>query len=64
VSWPVLFDGDGKVSRAYGLRNTLFVLVNKEGNVVYRDNEPPSDVRNTALAVIEFPLFSNYPANE
>ena len=46
VSWPILYDGDGKVSKAYGVKGIpLFVLVNKEGNVVYRDNEPPSDVR-------------------
>jgi len=46
VSWPILYDGDGKVSKAYGVQGIpLFVLVNKEGNVVYRDNEPPSDVR-------------------
>jgi cytochrome c biogenesis protein CcmG/thiol:disulfide interchange protein DsbE len=46
VSWPILYDSDGKVSKAYGVQGIpLFVLVNKEGNVVYRDNEPPSDVR-------------------
>jgi peroxiredoxin len=46
VSWPILYDGDGKVSKAYGVQGIpLFVLINKEGNVVYRDNEPPSDVR-------------------
>jgi len=46
VSWPILYDGEGKVSKAYGVQGIpLFVLVNKEGNVVYRDNEPPSDVR-------------------
>jgi peroxiredoxin len=46
VSWPILYDADGKVSKAYGVQGIpLFVLVNKEGNVVYRENEPPSDVR-------------------
>jgi peroxiredoxin len=46
VPWPMLYDGDGKVSKAYGVQGIpLFVLVNKEGDVVYRDNEPPSDVR-------------------
>jgi peroxiredoxin len=46
VPWPMLYDGDGKVSKAYGVQGIpLFVLVDKEGNVVYRDNEPPSDVR-------------------
>jgi peroxiredoxin len=46
VSWPILYDGDGKVSRAYKVQGIpLFVLVNKEGNVVYRETEPPSDVR-------------------
>jgi thiol-disulfide isomerase/thioredoxin len=46
VSWPILYDGDGKVSKAYAVKGIpLFVLVNKEGDVVYRDNEPPTDVR-------------------
>lgn len=46
VSWPILYDRDGKVSKAYKVQGIpLFVLVNKEGNVVYRDNEPPSEVR-------------------
>jgi cytochrome c biogenesis protein CcmG/thiol:disulfide interchange protein DsbE len=46
VSWPVLYDVEGKVTRTYGVQGIpLFVLVNKEGNVVYRDNDLPSDVR-------------------
>jgi thiol-disulfide isomerase/thioredoxin len=46
VSWPVLYDGEGKVSRAYGVQGIpMFVLVNKEGMVIYRDSELPSDLR-------------------
>jgi thiol-disulfide isomerase/thioredoxin len=46
VSWPVLYDGEGKVARDYKVQGIpLFILVNKEGNVVYRESEPPSDVR-------------------
>jgi peroxiredoxin len=46
VSWPMLFDGDGKVMKAYKVQGIpLVVLVNKEGDVVYRDNGLPSDVR-------------------
>ena len=46
VSWPMLYDGDGKVMKAYKVQGIpLVVLVNKEGNVVYRDNGLPSDVR-------------------
>jgi thiol-disulfide isomerase/thioredoxin len=46
VSWPVLYDGEGKVARVYRVQGIpLFILVNKEGNIVYRDTEPPSDVR-------------------
>jgi len=46
VSWAILYDGEGKIARAYGVQGIpLFVLVNKEGDVVYRDSEPPSDVR-------------------
>jgi thiol-disulfide isomerase/thioredoxin len=46
VSWAVLYDGEGKVSRAYGVQGIpLFILINKEGMVVYRESEPPSDVR-------------------
>lgn len=46
VSWPVLYDGEGRVSRAYKVQGIpLFVLVNKEGIVVYRDSSLPSNVR-------------------
>ena len=46
VSWPILFDGEGKVMKAYKVQGIpLVVLVNKEGNVVYRDNGLPPDVR-------------------
>ncbi len=46
VTWPILFDGEGKVMKAYKVQGIpLVVLVNKEGNVVYRDSALPSDVR-------------------
>jgi thiol-disulfide isomerase/thioredoxin len=46
VSWAILYDGEGKVSRAYGVQGIpLFILVNKEGIVVYRESDPPPDVR-------------------
>jgi thiol-disulfide isomerase/thioredoxin len=46
VSWAILYDGEGKVARAYGVQGIpLFILANKEGNVVYRESELPSDVR-------------------
>jgi thiol-disulfide isomerase/thioredoxin len=46
VSWAILYDGEGKVSRAYGVQGIpLFILINKEGIVVYQESEPPSDVR-------------------
>jgi cytochrome c biogenesis protein CcmG, thiol:disulfide interchange protein DsbE len=46
VSWPILYDGEGKVARAYKVQGIpLFILVNKEGIVVYRESDPPSDVR-------------------
>jgi thiol-disulfide isomerase/thioredoxin len=44
-AWPVLYDGEGRVSKAYKVQGIpLFVLIDKEGNVVYRDTNPPSDV--------------------
>lgn len=46
VSWPVLYDGEGRVMKAYKVQGIpLFVLVNKEGNVVYRESMLPSDIR-------------------
>jgi thioredoxin-related protein len=42
----VLYDGEGKVMKAYKVQGIpLFVLVNKEGNVVYRESMLPSDIR-------------------
>lgn len=44
-AWPILYDGDGKVSKSYKVQGIpLFILVNKAGNIVYRDTNPPSDI--------------------
>ena len=44
VAWPILYDTGSKVSRDYHVQGIpLFVLVNKEGNMVYRGNDPPKD---------------------
>ena len=46
VSWPVLYDEGSKVSQAYGVQGIpLFLLVNKEGVVVYQGHLPPEDLR-------------------
>ncbi len=46
VPFPVLYDNEGKVSSSYSVSGIpLFVLVNKEGKIVYRDNRPPRDVK-------------------
>ena len=42
VSWPVLYDKDGSVAKKYHVVGIpLFVLVNKEGNMVYVGNSLP-----------------------
>jgi peroxiredoxin len=44
VTWPILYDGDGRVTQSYQVSGIpLFVLVNKDGLVVYRNNLPPED---------------------
>ena len=44
VAWPILYDEGGKVSRTYQVQGIpLFVLVDKEGSIVYRGNEVPEN---------------------
>ncbi len=44
VDWPILYDEGGQVSRMYRVQGIpLFVLVDKEGNMVYRGNEVPEN---------------------
>jgi len=44
VSWPVLFDAAGKVTRSYRVQGIPhFVLVDTEGNMVYWGNSLPAD---------------------
>lgn len=44
VSWPILYDVGSKVSRTYQVRGIpMFVLVNKEGMVVYQGNDLPEN---------------------
>jgi peroxiredoxin len=46
VTWPILYDTGGKVSRTYHVQGIpLFILVDKEGNVVYRSTSPPANPR-------------------
>jgi peroxiredoxin len=46
MSYPVLYDDGGKVTDAYQVRGIpLFVLINKEGSVVYRSNELPRNIQ-------------------
>jgi peroxiredoxin len=43
--YPVLYDDGGKVSRAYQVQGIpLFILVDKEGSVIYRDNRLPGNI--------------------
>ncbi|NLI32665.1 MAG: TlpA family protein disulfide reductase [Deltaproteobacteria bacterium] len=45
VPWPVLYDGKGGVTRAYQVQGIpLFILVDKEGKIVFRDNMLPQDI--------------------
>jgi peroxiredoxin len=45
VPYPVLYDGNGGVTRAYQVQGIpLFLLVNKEGNIVFKDNMLPPDI--------------------
>jgi peroxiredoxin len=44
-TYPVLYDDGGKVSTAYQVQGIpLFVLIDKEGAVVYRNNQLPGDI--------------------
>lgn len=43
--YPVLYDGDGKATRAYHVQGIpLFVVIDKEGNIAYRGNALPEDM--------------------
>ncbi len=42
ATWPILYDTDSKVSRAYGVQGIpLFVIVDQKGREVYRGNDFP-----------------------
>jgi peroxiredoxin len=44
VAWPILYDEGSKVSRSYQVRGIpMFVLVNKEGMIVYQGNDLPEN---------------------
>jgi peroxiredoxin len=44
VNWPILYDDGGQVSRAYRVQGIpLFVLVDKDGSIVYRGNDVPEN---------------------
>jgi peroxiredoxin len=44
VAWPILYDDGGKVSRTYRVQGIpLFVLVDKDGSIVYRGNDVPEN---------------------
>ncbi len=46
MPFKVLYDGNSAVSQAYQVRGIpLFVVVNKDGKVVYRDHQLPRDIR-------------------
>jgi peroxiredoxin len=46
VPYRVLYDDGGKVTEAYQVRGIpLFVLINKEGSVVYRSNSLPGNIQ-------------------
>jgi peroxiredoxin len=43
--YPVLYDDGGKVSRAYQVQGIpLFILIDKEGSLIYRNFQLPSDI--------------------
>ncbi len=47
VPYPVLYDDGGKVSRAYQVQGIpLFILIDKEGSVIYRNNQLPRDIEH------------------
>ena len=44
--YAVVYDGEGKVSRSYQVQGIpLFVLVDKEGKVIFRGNDLPKDTK-------------------
>ncbi len=46
VPFKVLYDGEGAAMRAFDVRGIpLFVVVDKDGEIVYRDHQLPSDIR-------------------
>ena len=46
VAWPMLYDGEGAATKAYQIQGIpLFVLVDKEGNIAYRANVLPEDLK-------------------
>jgi len=47
VNWPILYDNEGTAVGAYQIQGIpLFVLVDKDGNVAYRGNELPKDLKD------------------
>ena len=46
VPYKVLYDGDGVAAKAFEVRGVpLFVVVDRDGSIVYRDHQLPSDIR-------------------
>lgn len=46
MPFKVLYDGDGEAMKVFQVRGIpLFVLVDKDGTIVYRDHQLPSDIR-------------------
>ncbi len=44
--YPVVFDADGKVARSYQVQGIpLFVVVDKEGTILYKGNEFPKNIK-------------------
>lgn len=44
VTWPVLYDVGSRVARTYKVQGIpMFVLINKEGMIVYQGNDLPQD---------------------
>jgi peroxiredoxin len=45
VAFTVLYDGKGEVARKYGVAGIpTYVLIDKNGRIVYYDNVPPQDM--------------------
>lgn len=44
--YPVLYDADGDVTKAYQIQGIpLFILVNKDGTVAFREHKLPGDIK-------------------